>query len=416
MSQSKLSIASSVYRTRGLAAVIDLIRARIFFSPTRSDKILVRDPLFNVSEDALLRNASLLRDRLPGQIHSATWFIPYADTQAMGGRATIYRFARFMAQNKGVVSRFALLTNTNATTADGFRMLAPHIPNLSETSVSIIRDPFDIQQLPPTDVGVATKWNTAYALLHFNQCKDKFYFVQDFEPAFYPAGISYAAAEATYRFGFGGIVSTPGLEEEYAAYANRHVSFVPAVDRNIYYPREVSRKETPIRIVFYGRPSVARNGFILGIEALKDVKQRYGDSVEIVTAGEQWSPEQYGVDGLIENKGLLRSLDDVAALYRDAHIGLGLIFTKHTSYQPFEYMACGAAVVMNRNRFARWFLRDLNNCLLAEPTVADISAKIGTLIENPSLRRHLVQEGLKSVAHLNWANQFEIVWKFMTEQ
>ena len=39
--------------------------------------------------------------------------------------------------------------------------------------------------------------------------KRKFYFVQDYEPLFYPASSRSALAEATYRFGMPAIVNTP---------------------------------------------------------------------------------------------------------------------------------------------------------------------------------------------------------------
>ena len=67
----------------------------------------------------------------------------------------------------------------------------------------------DFAELPPTDIALSTIWYSAYPLLRFNQTQAKFNFLQDFEPAFYPAGTLWALAEATYRFGFAGLVNTP---------------------------------------------------------------------------------------------------------------------------------------------------------------------------------------------------------------
>ena len=88
------------------------------------------------------------------------------------------------------------------------------------------------------------------------------------------------------------------------------------------------------------------------------MKERYGDRVDIVCAGESWNPGQFGFADKVGNLGRLQSLDEVAALYRTCHIGLVLMVTKHPSYQPFEFMASGVACVSNRNKHTDWFLRD----------------------------------------------------------
>ena len=97
------------------------------------------------------------------------------------------------------------------------------------------------------------------------QARAKFYFVQDNEPQFYPAGAASALAEETYRFGLPGIVNTPGLAEVYRSYGNPAVSFVPAVDLERYHPPTQPRDpRAPVRVFFYGRPSTPRNSFGLG--------------------------------------------------------------------------------------------------------------------------------------------------------
>ena len=58
-----------------------------------------------------------------------------------------------------------------------------------------------------SDAVFATGWETAYPV--FNDAGDarKCYFVQDFEPLFYPVGSEYVLAENTYRFNFFGITA-----------------------------------------------------------------------------------------------------------------------------------------------------------------------------------------------------------------
>ncbi len=59
-----------------------------------------------------------------------------------------------------------------------------------------------LDDLPASDVAICTFWVSAYFLLKFNKTKRKYYFIQDYEPLFYPGGATFALAESTYRFGF----------------------------------------------------------------------------------------------------------------------------------------------------------------------------------------------------------------------
>ena len=179
----------------------------------------------------------------------------------------------------------------------------------------------------------------------------KFYFVQDNEPQFYPAGSASALVEETYRFGLPGIVNTPGLAEVYASYGNPAVSFVPAVDRDRYHPPTEPRDPDAPGPHLLLRPSssspATRSAW--ASRRWRKLKRRLGDRVEIICAGEDWNPGQFGFGGQIQNLGVLGSLDEVAALYRTCDIGLVFMQTKHPSYQPFEFMASGMATVSNLN-------------------------------------------------------------------
>ena len=217
--------------------------------------------------------------------------------------------------------------------------VATAFPALAGTTFSSAHEG---RSLPACDAAIATLWSSAYPVLHARDVRAKFYFVQDNEPQFYPAGAGSALAEETYRFGFPGIVNTPGLAEVYRSYGNPAVSFVPAVDVDRYHPADPPRPAGgTVRVFFYGRPKTSRNAFGLGIAALAQLKRDYGERVEVICAGENWSPSQFGLAGQIRNLGVLQSLEEVAALYRSCDIGLVFMFTKHPSYQPFEFMASG---------------------------------------------------------------------------
>lgn len=192
---------------------------------------------------------------------------------------------------------------------------------------------------------------------------------------------------------------------------------MPAVDLDRYHPpaRPRGGGDRPVRVFYYARPSSQRNAFGLGLAALAKVKEQYGDRVEIVCAGEAWSPGAYGVADRIENLGRLGSIDEVADLYRSCDIGLVLMMTKHPSYQPFEFMACGTATVSNENPHTRWFLRDGENCLLAPSLPTQIAERIGRLVEDPELRARIASTATAEIESFHWDQPIDQVWRAITK-
>ena len=177
--------------------------------------------------------------------------------------------------------------------------------------------------------------------------------------------------------------------------------------------RDNEDTERPFRIVFYGRPNKTRNAFRLGIEALRRVKEHYGDRVEIVSVGADFTPADYGLDGVIENKGVLGSMEEVGELYRSSDIGLVFMFSAHPSYQPFEFMASGCVTITNDNPLNHWLLKDGENAILTAPTVSCVTDKIVEALEDPDLRARIIDSGLATVSRLDWAQAMETIYQYV---
>ena len=58
------------------------------------------------------------------------------------------------------------------------------------------------RKIPQSYFAFATSWVTAYYVNRFNGCIKKCYFIQDYEPSFYPVGTDFTLAENTYKFDF----------------------------------------------------------------------------------------------------------------------------------------------------------------------------------------------------------------------
>jgi O-antigen biosynthesis protein len=386
---------------------------------------LATSGLFDVLPGELEANAAIMRgyeelDEL--DIRTVQWFLPFFTHAGFAGVYTILRFADYFAREHGVENRFCIYDapgrETHRTIA---RKIGAAFPALADCEVTQWqRDragdaPF--AHLRPADAAVATFWTSAYPVLGFNDCRAKFYFVQDFEPAFYPAGSGWALAEETWYFGFPGIVNTPGLAEVYRQYGNAAASFVPAVDTARYHPpeRRPSQDGGPVKVFFYGRPNQPRNAFGLGLATLEKVRERFGAEVQIVSAGADWHPGAYGVLGKVENLGVL-PLEAVADLYRSCDIGLAFMLTKHPSYQPLEFMASGMVTVTNANPATEWLLRHDENALVAPPAPSLVADQIARAVEDPGLRARIAETALAEVRAARWPDQFERVWGAMTKR
>ncbi len=371
---------------------------------------------FDIKQDALAENRALInryRCSESFEIRTVQWFLPFFHHVYFGGTHTLLRFADHFAREHGVENRFHCYDVGRDRAAVMSRKVANAFPALAGSSFTSAEDARPAQ-LRPADAAIATLWSSAYPLLDVRDVGVKFYFVQDNEPQFYAAGAGSALVEETYRFGFPGIVNTPGLADVYRSYGNPAVSFVPAVDLERYHPPSEPRAPgAPIRVFFYGRPQTPRNAFGLGLAALAMLKRMYGDRVEVICAGENWNPAQFGVAGKIRNLGVLGSPDEVAELYRSCDIGLVFMHTKHPSYQPFEFMASGMATVSNFNPATAWLLRDGENCLLTRPLPTATAEQLSRLVEDEELRRRLAAAGLAEVSRFRWDEQIEQVWDAM---
>lgn len=272
-----------------------------------------------------------------------------------------------------------------------------------------VDDPMD---LPEADAGICTLWTTAFLLVRYNRCRAKFYFNQDFEPSFFSAGSQSALIEQTYRFGFVGICNSRGVADKFKEYERWVRCFDPGVCANTFYP-DLQRKDDPVQIVFYGRPTNSRNAFRLGIEVLRAVKRLSTRPVRIISVGAEFDPAEFGLEDVLECRGVLGSIEEVAELYRQSHIGLVFMFTPHPSYQPLEYMASGCATVTNMNERNTWLLRDRENCRMVVPTLTVLVAAVIELIENDQLRTNIMTSGLKTVSRLTWDQPLADITEFL---
>lgn len=191
-----------------------------------------------------------------------------------------------------------------------------------------------------SDILFATGWETAYPVFNDKTNARKMYFVQDFEPLFYPMGTEYVLAENTYKFGFHGITAggwlAKKLQQEYGMDCD-HYDFgaEPALYK---FTNTEPRKE----VFFYARPVTERRGFDLGIMALEIFHKKLPDYT-INLAG--WDVSEYDVPFPYVNHKALQ-LTDLHKLYNKCASALVISLT-NMSLLPLELLACGTIPVVN---------------------------------------------------------------------
>jgi GT2 family glycosyltransferase len=350
------------------------------------------------------------------KVTTIVWFIPPFVNAFYGGIYTILRFAEYWRASAGVHNLFAICGSVDHTVMlDRIKQV---IPECAKSDVLILPEIKSVKQLPETDAAICTLWTTAYFAMRYRKVARRFYFIQDYEPAFYSAGSASSLVESTYRLGFYGITNTVSLRESYEKeFGGKAVHFTPCVNQKLFRPSDEKRaaaEQRPWQVSCYARPTHSRNAFELLSAAVRKLKARLGNRVRIVTAGENWDPADYDLDGVVENRGLL-PYEDTARLYRESDVGVVLMLTRHPSYIPMELMASGCLVVTNRNHWTTWLLEDEQTCLLCHTTATSLAETIERGLRDEALREQIIEHALELVRekYSDWTPEMAKVYDFM---
>jgi glycosyltransferase involved in cell wall biosynthesis len=261
------------------------------------------------------------------------------------------------------------------------------------------------------DATIVTHWTTAYLVDPFTNAAKVFYFVQDWEPFFFPMGTSYLRAEQTYKMGFSCITLGRWLTEHLRSLYSADADYFDfAVDHTIYYPRAEKNSTSP-RVCFYARPSTPRRLFPLGIAALEIVAQQRPD-VEIVLYGaEEEDLAGYHIPFSYTNLGILTQ-DELAELFSSSDIGI-VFSSTNCSLVPPEMMACRCAIVDLNRETVRGILAHEVNALLAEPTPEAVAEAIMRLLDDEALRQRLIEAAHQQIQDLSWVHSARMVEKIL---
>ncbi len=185
---------------------------------------------------------------------------------------------------------------------------------------------------------MATSWQTAYPVYNARCAGKRFYFVQDFEPSFYPVGTNSVLAENTYRMGFHGITAGRWLADKLSCEFGMDTDHFPFGCDTARYRLEPSARRSGV--AFYARTGTPRRGVELGLLALELFARRQ-PHIDLHLFGARLGklPFRFTNHGLVKPAELNR-------IYNSCFAGLTLSLT-NVSLVPHEMLASGCIPVVN---------------------------------------------------------------------
>jgi glycosyltransferase involved in cell wall biosynthesis len=120
---------------------------------------------------------------------------------------------------------------------------------------------------------------------------------------------------------------------------------------------------------------------------IKQLKKEFRDKIEIICAGSDFNPTDFGLENLVTSAGM-KPYSENGEMYRDIDIGVSLMASGHPSYPPLEMMASGVAVVTNFNVYTEWIFQG-GHCLFPNGDPVSILEAIRQLIQDEDLRQSI---------------------------
>lgn len=327
------------------------------------------------------------------------WVIPDFVAGA-GGHMTIFRIASYL-ERFGHDVRFLIQNpSVHNTGAAALETINRHFQPFSGR-VDLFRG-----ETPDAegDALIATDRFTCYPVRAMEKFARRFYFVQDYESAFYPAGAEALLTEATYRFDFDCLCAGDWLHKRMSeGFGRWSMSWPLAFDGNVYNTSNTRAQRHSRRIAVYARYVTPRRAVELAFMAL-DVLSKRGVEFEVDFFG--WPLGKLQVGFPYRDLGVLESYE-LAQLYREATIGVVFSATNHSLVNK-EMMACGLPVIdLDLDTVRSIFPGD--TIAFAEPTVDGIAYQIERLLQQPAERERLAKGGLAYVKELSWEKSARLI-------
>jgi len=388
---------------------------RIFPANYRGPRPLVQDAATSLVKAPELQDLIRLAPAAPKKMAEPFdaahlrihWVIPNFQIGS-GGHMTIFRIVHLLELRGHDCTLWIDGPSSYQNAADAYDVIVKHFIGL-RAAVAFTQDGFEDAG---GDIVFATGWQTVARVCAARGFRERAYFVQDFEPAFYALGSQYLAAEATYAQELACICASPWLattlRENYGRWA-RH--FWLAYDANIYFPpRDVRPANDVPRIAVYARTCTARRSVELVLLALERLAAEgvafhvdlFGGDIEATRA-----PFAGTSHGVLDAEGL-------ATLYRACDLGICFSTTNY-SLVPKEMMACGLPVLEIDRPSTRCIFAP-GVVTLSGPDPLRVAADIKALLADRERRVRQARAASDWIAGFSWEKSAGLIEAAMIER
>lgn len=332
---------------------------------TRVHRLLLRSRLLPTPDIAIV-SVSVRPERSPRP--RLNLLVPtLRPEKVFGGIATALRVHEQLRAALGEAFDYRIVSINESVSPASMQALPDYrlatVGHLPDTLSPIVLDASGALEgdltIRPGDIFIATAWWTAINGFEFRNSQASFhgrsfplvYLIQDHEPDFYGWSTRYLMAEDTYSRPES-TIAIVNSEELYASISARHrLGRVYVLPFTMNSDVTGGLKSVPREkiIVFYGRPSAARNAFELLCSALATWQQRdplTASAWRLVSVGESWDPAAIPHLQNVEVLGKL-SLEQYADLLSRASVGLSFMVSPHPSYPPLEMGYAGLETITN---------------------------------------------------------------------
>ncbi len=322
----------------------------------------------------------------PPEQLTVNWVIPPI-ANGSGGHHTILRFVRAL-EARGHTCNIVVYDGREIQSAEEARaVIRRHFPEM-KANIWTNRD-----KLSACDALIATAWQTAYPVFNAVTSAKKFYFVQDYEPLFFPVGTESVLAENTYKFGLHGITAGRWLSHKLTTEFGMscdHFEF--GSDSGRY---RLTNADARRRILFYARPGAPRRGFELGVFALTLFAKNNPD-YEIHLLGSDVG--DYRLPFEFTSHGVLKA-DELNQLYNEAAAALVISLT-NMSLLPLELLSAGCIPVVNDGENNR-LVSDNPYIAYADPSPRSLAMRLQQTVRREDLPTY-ARAAAESVRMLSW--------------
>lgn len=323
--------------TVGPRRTIQLVRSRVRPSGSASQPVQIPRRMFQEVDWTAQRGFHTHPRTVPDGPSRIAW-ITSPPSPASGGHQNIFRFIKAFEDAGHECTLY--FWDWQGSRVDGQRMREMLEPITAYPDLKARFLPYEGAVEADADAIIATAWETAYASFLDPSDARRFYFVQDYEPWFYPAGPNAILAENTYRFGFHGLTAGGWLEaylRDGFGMPTDHFDF--AADAETYRPLH---QESRPGIFFYARRETPRRAFELGARILELVHERLPDA-PIHFAGTDVGRDQVPFP-FINHGGV--DLVHLNEIYNECSAALVLSLS-NLSLLPLELISAGVTPVVN---------------------------------------------------------------------